>query len=545
MKKHQTIVRRRRRAITLSAVALVAVSALMLSGCSSSTSSTSSTGKNVKTLNIGLVQNPDTLDPGKTGLVGAIKIDAQIFDTLIYRLPGTNKYEAGLATSFSANADSTEYTFHLRKGVSFQDGTPFTAAAVKATFDHIKDPATASLTAAPYLGPYKETQVIDDYTAKVVFSSSYPAFSTLAAQTTLGISSPLALKKWGSEYGNHPVGTGPYKLVSWQSGNSATLERNPNYTWGPKSFGKGPAKVKTLKFKVLTDQSAQANALNTGELSVADGLTTQDLTSAKKSGKGVIASASAGMPYGYLLNVASDPTNDLKVRQAIMHGVNRSNIIKALFQGQYTKATSVLTPQTDGYVSGASDYKYDPAAAKKLLSADGWKPGSDGIREKDGKQLTLKMVNVSDWSGYGFTSMSTIIQSDLKEIGIKVTIDNQPLTTAQSTYTTGDGGSNTAPMFYWSSDPGLMKTIYMCDAIKSGFNWGHFCDSSIDKQLTTADGTAGAAARADAFSDVVKQLNSKAVFLPIYNLKTILATNNVKGISFTKEGTPLYVTVNK
>ncbi len=275
------------RALLVSALAVA--SAVALSACAEGSGTPTSNA--ASTLTVGLSANPDTLDPGATGLASSLNVTSQIFDTLIYRFPGSSDWEAGLASSYSVNSDATAYTFTLKKGVAFQDGTPFTADAVKATFDHVVAPATHSLIGASALGPYKDTVVVDKYTARVEFKSSYPSFNEIASESTLGIDSPTALKKWGADYGTHPVGTGPFKLASFVKNSSIGLKRNPKYTWGPKTLGSKPASLSSLTFKVLTDPSTQDNALTTGEIQVASNLTSQDAIAAQKKGFSVIGGA--------------------------------------------------------------------------------------------------------------------------------------------------------------------------------------------------------------------------------------------------------------
>ncbi|MGZ6379107.1 MAG: ABC transporter substrate-binding protein, partial [Candidatus Limnocylindrales bacterium] len=159
--------------VALSGSALAA----FLEACASSSSGGSSSNTNA-TVTMAVFQEPDTLDPSASGLITVGTISHCIFDTLIWDLPGhgDNPFYAGLATSWEASPDATSYTFKLRKDVKFHDGTPFNAQAVKFTFDHIVDPNTKSKSAAGALGPYQETQVVDDYTVKVIFKSANAAF---------------------------------------------------------------------------------------------------------------------------------------------------------------------------------------------------------------------------------------------------------------------------------------------------------------------------------------------------------------------------------
>jgi peptide/nickel transport system substrate-binding protein len=530
-----------RRALRLvTAVAALAAGAL-LAGCAEGATGTpsGSTAAAPTDLVVALSQNPDSLDPGQTGLVGSIKVDAQIFDPLIWRFSGSKDYEPGLATKYSVNADSTEYTFTLRDGVTFQDGTPFTAAAVKATFDHIADPATKSASAVTSLGPYKETDVVDPHTVKVVFSSPYPAFNTLVASEQFGIASPTALAKYGADFGQHPVGTGPFSFVSFTNGSEVKLKRNPDYNWGPKQFGAGAPKLASLTFRVLTSPTSQNNALRTGEVQVADGLHPQDVVDAKKAGKSVTTVDAAGMPYGWLINVDKAPTDDPLVRQAIAHAIDRKSIITTLFAGEFDLATSVVTRATPGYVSAGDTYSYDVKKAGKLLDQAGWKL-VNGKREKDGKPLTVQMINIAN---FGFDDMSTLVQSQLAAVGITATLSDQAFPTVGQTY--NQGASNTASWFFWSLDPNMIKSVFTCAQVASGFNWAHYCDPKLDQQIAAADGTADPTARSAAFADVFTEINKQVAFIPVYDLKAIYVTDGISSLPSTPDGDAYYAGVGK
>ena len=187
--------------------------------------------KSTGSITIAVFEVIDTLDPGGTGLISTYQVLANMFDPLIWYLPGhgPSDYYPGLAQSYSISSDAKTYTFKLRRDVVFHDGTPFDATAVKATFDHVVSPATHSKSAIGAIGPYKETRIIDPYTVQVVFSQPNAAFLNEMSSPPLCISSPKALAKYGSDYGHHPVGTGPFMLKNWVQGEVVELTRNPSY----------------------------------------------------------------------------------------------------------------------------------------------------------------------------------------------------------------------------------------------------------------------------------------------------------------------------
>jgi peptide/nickel transport system substrate-binding protein len=517
-----------------------AVAMAVVSGCTASSSGpvTGSGSGSGQPLTVAVFQNPDSLDPAVTGLVSVSQIDAAMFDTLTYKFAGDDKIHPGLATSYTISPDGKTYDYKLRTDVKFQDGTPFDAAAVKANFDHIADPATKSKSAIGALGPYQETQVVNDHEVKVVFKAPNLAFENEMSETTFGMSSPTALKKYGSDYGNHPVGTGPFKFVSFTNGQQVRVTRNPDYKWGPDPLGSGPAKVSAITFRILSDSSAQRNALNTNEIQVAGNLTPQDVTTAVGAGAKKATATSTGMPYGYNINVAKAPTNDLAVRQALEYAVDQKSIINTLFQGQFDPANSVLTSTTPGYVK--DEFRYDVGKANQLLDQAGWTKGAGGMRSKNGTPLQLNLINIT---GFGFDDMSTLLQAQLKKVGIAVTISDQGFPAVATTYNHGE--QNLANWFYYDADPFTLNTVFACNQVQSGFNWAHYCDPGVDSAIVAANATVDRSQRTSDYEAVVTKVNQAAAFLPIYDTKTILVTKGVSGIKFGQTGQPYFTSASR
>ena len=509
-----------------------------LAACSESSSPGGSSGGGAsKSLSVGVFQNPDSLDPGQTGLVTVSQVLGAVFDTLMWKFPGDLTYYPGLAESYTVSPDAKTYTFKLRKNVKFHDGTPFNAAAVKASFDHIVDPKTKSLSAIGALGPYKETKVIDDYTAQVVFSAPNAAFVNEMTQPTMAISSPAALKKYGTGYDTHPVGTGPFKFKQFINNDRVVVVRNPDYNWGPKPLGGGgPAHLAQITFRILPDPSSQANALTTNEIQIAQNLNPGDVQSAVSAGKKKLTALSSGMPYCIMINAQKPPTNELAVRQAIEYATNNKAIINTLFKGLYAPADSVLTPVTQGYSKDQALYSFNPAKAESLLDGAGWKKGSGSVRTRGGQHLSLEFINIAN---FGFDSISELMQAQLAKVGFKVTITDQAFPAVGTTY--NQGKHNLADWFYYDVDPYLFNSIFNSAQIKSGFNWEHYDNPAVDKAITAANEDPNTASRTAKYEAIALTLAKSATIVPIYNLESIVVTQpSVSGIKFTSTGQPLF-----
>ncbi|MGE5602014.1 MAG: ABC transporter substrate-binding protein, partial [Nitrososphaerales archaeon] len=157
---------------------------------------------------------------------------SSVYDTLVVQ-DKDGAFHPSLAEKWEVSPDGKAYTFTLRKDVKFHDGTPFNAAAVAANLKRIADPATKSQKAVFLLGPYEGSDVVDDYTVRIRLKEPYAPLLGGLSQVYLGMASPAALAQWGDQYQFHQAGTGPFKFVSYQQGQTLVLERNPDYAWAP------------------------------------------------------------------------------------------------------------------------------------------------------------------------------------------------------------------------------------------------------------------------------------------------------------------------
>jgi peptide/nickel transport system substrate-binding protein len=514
----------------------------LLASCSSTSSPTTGpakSGKSGGTLTMGISAPPDTLDPGATGLALALLLSMTMFDPLIWWLPGPggvgSQFVPGLAESYTVSPDASVYTFKLRKNVTFHDGTHFDATAVKATYDHVVDPATKSKSGLGALGPYKETRIIDPYTAQIVFTKPNASFLHQQAAGNFGIASPTALQKYGPVgFGNHPVGTGPFKFVSYQTGNQLSLVKNGAYRWGPTALGAGPAPLDSLVFRIVTDDSGRYNALQTGQLQIAMSLPPNDISAAEKSGQfRELTVQSIGTPAGMPINVTKPPTNDLRVRQAIMYAVDQEKLVSQVLFGTSTAAHSVLTPITPGYsAASASLYSYDPAKANALLDQAGWKMGSNGVRTKNGQQLAL---NVIIFSNAGFELPIQFVLSELSKVGFTSRTTVQPFAASQASFNAGL--HNLGAFGYYGTDPYLLNIWVNSNAIKSGFNWSHYDNPKVDTMLATANATADDTKRDGIYEQISMTLMQDAMYLPLWNVNFPFTNSpSVSGLHPTLNG---------
>ena len=335
--------------------------------------------------------------------------------------PEPGKFVPGLATSWQVTPDATRFTFTLREGVKFHDGTPCNAAAVKATFDRIVDPQLKALLIGQ-LGPYDGTDVLGDYQVRVRFKEPYPLFLHYLSSVALRPVSPAGVKKWGADFGQNLVGTGPFALTKFTPA-EITFERFADYNWAPAFLDhKGPAYLDKVVLRFVPESSTRLIALERGESQLVDFVPDADVKRFRADQKFVVDVIPVpGLPQLLQLNVTKPPLDDKRVRQAIQYAVDQKKLCDVLFFGVRRPGYGVLASSTPGYWKGVEEaYKFSPDKAKALLDAAGWKVGAGGIREKGGEKLSLLYITTNRAE---YTQAGEVVQDMLKQVGIEMKID--------------------------------------------------------------------------------------------------------------------------
>jgi len=437
-----TSLRCRVRGSRLALAGLAAVTGIALAACGSSGSSAgagagagsgsggSGTPVSGGTLKVDLSAAPDCLDPAVAFTADERAIVRPLADSLV-SMSDKGTIEPWLATSWSVNKDATVYTFHLKPGVTFSDGTPVTATAVKDTFDYlVKNLETTSTRGRGYLSAYKETKVVNSLTAEVVFSKPSVQFLAGASTTTLAIvSTSSASKTPDQRCAGDFVGSGPFTMTNYTQGQSVTETRRAGYDWGPATATHtGAAYLSGIDFQVVDTSNARDGALESGQTDVALDIATQDVPALKGAGVTPLFGTQPGMPASFVVNTTKPGLSDPTVRQAMTMGLNRAADVKAVLGSYYTPATSLLTHNLPEYTNESAAMAYDPAKAKQELQSAGWVAGPGGTREKGGVKLSFSVAYTDSYGAY-YTSLLQLFQQDMKAIGINITLDD--LTEAQ------------------------------------------------------------------------------------------------------------------
>ncbi|MEV5840618.1 ABC transporter substrate-binding protein [Streptomyces sp. NPDC051985] len=504
-------------------LAALLTTGVLLTACGSGdggTGSGSSRPKSGGTLTFAVGSDAGCVDPQQVGSNDTIYSVRQLVDSLTDQDPRTGKIVPWLAKSWDINADATEFTFRLRSGVTFSDGSALTAQVVKDNFDAVPKLGALGTLAEGYLSGVKATTVIDPLTVKVTFKQPNAQFLQATSTHSLGIESSASVRKSPQQRcSDGVVGSGPFVLKQYVQNQSVTLDRRSGYAWGSSLWSKkGAAYLDKLVFKVVPEAGVRAGSLQSGQVDVISSVGKANEAALKGGQVTLQRRANPGVVFGLGLNNARPLLKDAKVRQAVQAAVDRKQIADTVFPTGTQPATSVLAHTTPDYTNLAADLSTDPAKAKSLLDQAGWKAGGDGIRAKDGKKLSLTIT----WFPNAATNQPALelVQQQLKAVGIDVVLKQLPVTQFATTVQSGDFD------VVWGNvtraDPDILRTSF---STQLG-NFYHLPASSLDTALTAQAATTDTAKRAQLVAEAQKLLVRNAYNVPVVELQTQLGVSD-------------------
>jgi peptide/nickel transport system substrate-binding protein len=493
-------------------------------------------------LKFALSNEPPNLDPHQASALLTSTVDAALLDTLVNEL-NDGTIVPGLALSWEVAPDGLSVTFKLREGVTFHDGEAFNATAMKTSFDRMVDPATKSGLAGSLLGPYTGSEVIDEATLKMNFSTPFaPLFHNLARNFTAPIS-PKAIADFGLDVATHPIGTGPFMFTEWVQKDHMTFDRNPNYNWAPDFFGlQGPAALEKITWRFVAEEATRIATLRNGEANAIESVPPAFVGQFEGDDNFAIDKyMNTGIPFCFMVNTHKPPTDDPAVRQAMEYAIDKDTISNTINFGVYPPARSVLSPVTFGYWAGAeSMYPYDPEQAKTLLEGAGWIVGDGGVREKNGTKLQMQFWTLSDI--VLFQNVAQIYQAQLKEVGIEMEI----VSLARAAWGEGVNGGehNLTVQIFGLSDPTVLSINFHSKNIAppggSGFNWARFNSPELDALLDAGDVELDDAKRVEIYAQAQKMILDNAIMIPVYLLHQVFGrSTKLQNITYVVGGLPM------
>ncbi|MDI3341370.1 MAG: ABC transporter substrate-binding protein [Sphaerobacter sp.] len=522
-------------------------SATPSSGASGSSGSAGdkSTPKPGGRLIIGRSGDSDSLDPQHTIAGISWQVFQHIYDPLIGKTLDL-EYEGVLAESWEISEDGKEITFKIRKGIKFHDGTDLTPEAVAFSFNRLIDPAT-NAPAAAWVTPLQKAEAIDDSTVTMTLSEAFSPFLGNISSAYFGILSPAAVEKYGADFGQHPVGTGPYKFKEWVAGQTITLERNPDY----KNFrsiaeNKGPAYFDEIVFRNIPEEQTQIASFETGEINMLLTVPPHQVKKLESNPDVQLLPTETATniyflefhtlkPEGEYGFVVKPPFDDLRVRQAVAYAINADEIIKAVLDGRATRNYGPMPTGNYGYNPEIKQYgyDYDPEKAKQLLEEAGWKASGNGPRQKDGQPLQVVL-----WTSNATTNqrICQVIQNQLNQVGFDVQIEAMEVATLLARLGTPDDTSHFDFMSWGWTEPDL---LYMMTDSDSGV--GLYRSEEYRKYVTEARRVNDLDERAKLYFEAMKVMLKDVPIVPLWTQNVVVGVRKeIKGIKLDAQGYPIY-----
>ena len=461
---------------------------------------------------VGLLAEPVTMDPPQITDLNSTRVIKRMFEGLTAQELGTYKIIPGLAARWEISKDGLTYTFHLRPNVKFHDGTPLTAEAVKFCFDRQMNEQGPFYKTGTYpyvkgfLGNVAGVEVVNPSTVQIRLKSALTPFLQYLAHHSLYIYSPEALKKWGKDVVKHPVGTGPFKLETWEPGVKVVLTRNDEY-WG------GAPKIRQAIYVPIIEAQARLSAIKTGEVDLTMDVPPDSLDDLRKDPNIVVAETNSSAVWYVVLNTRHPILKDRRVRQALNYAVNKDAIIRDILKGTAIVAVSPLSPVYGPYAEpGVQRYPYDPEKAKSLLKEAGYANGFD---------VTFFVPE----SGSGMQSpveMGTVIQANLAAVGVRAKIQTMEWGAYLKKYL---DGPDMAEMSWNPSigDPDhMMYMLLSSDRFPPAFNAGFYQNPKVDELLRKGRTTIDDRERVALYREAQKLVTEDAPWIIVDHGKQVI-----------------------
>ncbi|MDO5743802.1 MAG: ABC transporter substrate-binding protein [Micrococcaceae bacterium] len=437
--------RRRNAGIGVKVLTLLAASTLALSACGAGTQNPGNAAPNSPTSNepvqggtfvfaeVAPINNWQTQ---AARFYEKANVLNSVLDRLTYFDAESGKLVGWVASDFTSNKEQTEFTFTIRDGVSFSDGTALNAQAVKKNLDALGLGIKAAQIAPNVdFGAYKSAEVIGKNQVKVTLKTPDANFLRATSSVTAGLVSPdtLKLDNAGQSAIAKIVGSGPFVFESEKTDEEVTFAKREDYKWAPQgAANQGAAYLDTLVVKYLPEVAHRAGAVQTGQVDLVRGLQPVDEQALTSSGDNVLPAQGVDLTTNMAaVRIGSGKLADAKVRQALQAGIDRQSIKDTVLSESYVVADSVLNHAAPGFIDLSADLAYEPEKSKSLLDEAGWVVGTDGVREKDGEKLEVTVTSSNN--SVVIKPAFELIEQQWREIGVKLinrASDNTFLATA-------------------------------------------------------------------------------------------------------------------
>ncbi|MBA3531688.1 MAG: ABC transporter substrate-binding protein [Ardenticatenales bacterium] len=515
----------------LSRLAVLLLLGYILLACAPSAAAPTAVPEEELSLVISIPNGPSTLDAHAATGSGESDIMDFIGATLV-GLDAKGEIVPYLAESWKQSEDGLTWTFTLKSGITFQDGTPFTAQDYVYTFDRARNPELGGA-AAEFLGPVISYLAPNDTTLEITLAEPFFPFLRNLGFAHLMPLSQAEVERQGEAYGRHPMSVGPYRLTEWRDDDTIVLERNPDFHWGPTYAPQEEYALDRVEFRVIPDPSDQLVALEAGEIDLLqlDPLhmrQTQPLLGEYNILEYVLAGAA---PMG-AFNVQAAPVDDERVRQAINLAVDREGVLQAVARGEGEAQCGPLSSSVAGYWSGVEDFgcDFDVERAEALLEEAGYVQREDGAMARDGEPLVLSIIATPDHK-----ATAEFIKEQLGEVGVQVEVET-PENFGERLFS---GEYNLALFDIIYSEADILYLLYHSTDFL--FPVSHSTNAELDALLEQTRSLQDPEARQEAVNQAQQYIMEHAYMLPLYTpRRQVAVSQDIKGLLLRPDGSILY-----
>ena len=488
-------------------------------------------------------QTYTNLYPPQAGFYPNGGIVNNIAARLTWQNPETLEIEPWVATDWTVNADATEYTFDIRDDVTFSDGTPLDAAAVAKNFDvYGLGNAELGLTVSEAINNYASSEVVDDDTVTFRFSAPAPGFLQATSTINSGLLSPdtldLSLEEFGAGNAAEIIGAGPFVVTEEELGTELTFEARQDYDWAPPSFEhQGRAYLDGIHLIVTPEDSVRIGSLLAGQADYIRYVQAFDEARVESAGFDLYAPQTRGVNNALSLRFTNPLLSDIRVRQALVAGVDAQEVVDTIFTANYPVATSSLSSSAVGYKDESAYYAYDPDKSDELLEEAGWTVGADGIREKDGQRLSLTVYEAKPQP----LSKQTLelVAQQLKQIGVELNVKSADA----GTYAEDIKDPLKTPLYHsmvGRADLDVIKSQYFTKNRNTLLS----DDAELDALLLAVASEPDPDKRIEASQAVQDYIAEQAYVIPLFEEPQVYgAAPYVHGVEFESVARPLFYDV--
>lgn len=489
-----------------------------------------------------------TLYPPSAGFYPNGGLVNNITDRLLYQNPETLELEPWIATDYTVNDDATQYSFDLRTDVTYSDGTKLTAANVVKNIDlYGKGDKDRALPVSEAINNYDHGEVTGEHTVVFHFTAPSPGFAQAVSTINSGLLSDATLDRASEGFGpgnaKDIIGSGPFVVSAEEIGTKTSVTARKDYDWAPPSLAhQGAAYLDGIDYVVAAEDSVRVGTVVAGQADIARGIEAPDEAQFSASGLSLHAAATNGVNNGLSFRFREPRLEDVRVRQALIAGIDRQQIVDTLFTKNYPLATGALATTALGYVDTSEYYAYDPDKAEKLLDEAGWKRGSDGVREKDGEKLSLTFNEALPQPRS--KEVVTLIQEQLGKLGVEVSLFAGDMA-AQTKASTDQSTIQVYHSMVGRADFDVLKSQYFSKNRNTLLNLNpadqSVGDPELDALLLAIASEATTPERQAASEAAQRSLADKAYILPIFEEPQVFGlTAKVHGFATESVGRPSF-----